>query len=85
MGDFITENDHQPATGAVIVRRQSIESVQHSEAADPEETARPFDLLDISAVLRAPTCFEWALLNTAKWPEANFITQARSSFSFGFL
>ncbi|PAV89101.1 hypothetical protein WR25_20515 isoform L [Diploscapter pachys] len=49
LGDFITEND-QPATGAVIVRRQSIESVQHSEAADPEEAARPFDLLDISAV-----------------------------------
>uniref|UniRef100_A0A8R1DJM5 IBR domain-containing protein n=1 Tax=Caenorhabditis japonica TaxID=281687 RepID=A0A8R1DJM5_CAEJA len=69
LGDYITPES--TATKPVFVRRQSIESVQPSEATYDEledrEKLQSLNVVDISQVIKAPQTFEWAFIDISTW------------------
>ncbi|WKY10443.1 hypothetical protein Q1695_002643 [Nippostrongylus brasiliensis] len=80
LGDYMTEK--VPAA-AVHVRQDSVDSTKYPldiEKVDlPEpETAKPFDLVDISTVTRKPSTFEFVFIDPTSWTNFKFVDQVEA-------
>ncbi|VDO82436.1 unnamed protein product, partial [Heligmosomoides polygyrus] len=79
LGDYMTSK----ARAAEFVRQESVESSKHPSDIvkldmPEDEMRRPFDLVDISTAVRAPSTFEFVYMDPSSWSNFKFVAQVEA-------